>query len=179
MKRRKKSAVKEKICSTILELFAQKSIAEIKISELTEKSKVARASFYRNFNSFDDVLEYIADGYVIEFTEKYLPLLMHGDYNSWYEKVKEVLEIMYSKKDAFTTVLTENLRIIFYKFEQKMLNDPNHLWVTNPYKKYEHIAKVSAFYSICEEWIKSGAKESVDDMASFLVNNLLLNSKVA
>ena len=179
MKRKKKSAVKQKICNTLLELFAEKSIAEIKISELTEKSKVARASFYRNFKSFDDVLEYVASGYVIDFIEKYEPLLVNGDYESWYKTVKEILEKMYFKKDTFTTILTENLRIVFYKFEQIMLNDPNHLWTTNPYKKYEHIAKVSAFYAICEEWIRSGANESIDDMAAFLVNNLLLNSKVA
>ena len=179
MKRRKKTAVKDRISQTVLNLFKEKNISDIRISEVTEKAQVARASFYRNFGSFDDVLEYIADGYVNAFSEQYLPLLYNGNYDTWYEKVKEILGTILEKKDSINDTLTNNLRIVFYKFEQKIVLNPNHIWSMDPYKKYEHVAKISAFYSVCCEWIKDGAKESIDDMAAFIVTNILLNAKVA
>ena len=179
MRKKKKTAVKDRISNTVLSLFREKSISDIRISEVTERAMVARASFYRNFNNFDEVLDYIAEGYVMDFSEAYLPLLINGDYDSWYCHVKKVLTKMYEKKETFNDLLSVNLRIVFHKFEQKIVNVPDHLWSTNPMKKYEHIAKISAFYAVCEDWIRCGTKESIDDMTSFLVNNVLMASKVA
>lgn len=43
--RKKKMSVKDKISKTVLEMLGEKSLADIKISELTDRAKVARASF--------------------------------------------------------------------------------------------------------------------------------------
>ena len=48
--------VKESITTTLLHLLNQKSISEISISEIISKAGVARASFYRNYSSKENVI---------------------------------------------------------------------------------------------------------------------------
>ena len=175
----KKTAVREKISKTVLEILGEKPITEIKISELTERAKVARASFYRNFNTIDEVLDYIAEGYAIDFNKQILPLLINKNYEAWYKVIKEVIENIYKDKDKYTDVLTDNLSIIFFKMQEKNDHDSSHSWAKDPYLKYEHIAKISAFYSVCFTWIKSGAKESIDDMTIFMLDKIILVNKNA
>lgn len=48
--------VKINITNTLFRLMEQKSLAEISITELVKGAGVARASFYRNYESKEDVL---------------------------------------------------------------------------------------------------------------------------
>ena len=173
----KKTAVREKISKTVLQILGEKKITEIKISELTDRANVARASFYRNFNSIDEVLDYIAEGYAISFNKQIMPLLVSRNYEAWFREVKSVLENIYKDRDKYTDVLTDNLRMIFFKMQEMNTQDESHSWAKDAYMKYEHIAKISAFYSVCFAWIKSGAKESIDDMTIFMLEKVILVDK--
>ena len=171
--KKKKLSVKDRLGNTVLELLGEKNISDIKISELTEKANVARASFYRNFNSFDEVLDYIALGYAKKFNDQIKPMIAEKDYNSWYNVVHKVLLEIYDKKDNFTDTLSSNLRVIFYKVQKILERNSNHEWVSSPLVKYEHIGKLSAFYSVCMAWIQDGTKESIDDMTLFMLEKVL------
>lgn len=173
----KKTTVRNKICNAVLDLLGKKSLSEITISELTENAKVARASFYRNFNSFDEVIDYIAEDYIISFNEQIKPLYVSGNYEAWYKLVHNVLEKIYAKKDNFTSVLSSNLRIIFNRMEELNKNISSDIFSSSPYIRYEHISKISAFYSVCVNWIQNGAKESIDDMTIFMLNKILFINK--
>lgn len=175
----KRTAVREKISKTILEILGEKLITEVKISELTDRANVARASFYRNFNSIDEVLDYIAEGYAIKFNKQIMPLLVSRNYEAWYKEIKSVLETIYNDRDKYTDVLTENLRMIFFKMQEMNSQDSTHSWAKDAYMKYEHIAKISAFYSVCFAWIKSGSVESIDDMTIFMLEKVILVNKNA
>ena len=48
--------VKESITTTLFQLMHEKSISDISISELIRRAGVARVSFYRNYESKEDVL---------------------------------------------------------------------------------------------------------------------------
>ena len=171
--KKKKSAVKRRICEAVLDLLGEKSVAEIRISELTEKAKVARASFYRNFNSFDEVLDCIAEDYLVSFNDLIQPLLVSGDYNAWHDEVHKVLSNIYDKRKNFTDVLSNNLIIIFYKMEEKNKSLKSKLFDESPFIRYEHVSKISAFYSVCMSWIQHGAKESIDEMTLFMLEKVL------
>lgn len=170
----KKTAVREKISKTVLEILGEKKITDIKISELTERAKVARASFYRNFNTIDDVLDYIADKFKVDLNKQIIPLLINKNYEAWYNEVKSVLKRIYDEKDKYTDVLTDNLKIIFFKIQQQNMQDESHSWAKDPHVKYEHIAKISAFYSVCLAWLKDGATEPIDEMTIFILEKVLL-----
>jgi AcrR family transcriptional regulator len=44
------------LLETLLELIEKKEYSEISITELTEKADIARQTFYRNYDSMDDIL---------------------------------------------------------------------------------------------------------------------------
>ncbi|MEO2212713.1 TetR/AcrR family transcriptional regulator [Paenibacillus amylolyticus] len=54
----KASYVKEKIASAFFQLFDEKEFAEISIKEITIRAQVSRVSFYRNFETKEDILRY-------------------------------------------------------------------------------------------------------------------------
>ena len=171
--RKKKMSVKDRISQTLLSILGEKKLAEIRISELTDRANVARASFYRNFNSFDEVLDYIADQYASKLNHLIIPMLEEKNYKVWYEEIHKVLTEIYESRASYTDYLTENLAVIFYKIQEKNRNIPNHEWNQSPLLKYEHISKVTAFYSVCMAWIRNGAKESIDDMTLFTLEKVL------
>ncbi len=54
--REKNSYVRGQILRALLELLDEKDLGSVSVSELTERAGVGRASFYRNFESKEDVL---------------------------------------------------------------------------------------------------------------------------
>ncbi len=54
--------VKAKIRLTLLELLKEKNALDISVSELTQRAGVSRSSFYRNYSSFEGIIQEIIDG---------------------------------------------------------------------------------------------------------------------
>ena len=58
------------LLETLLELIEEKNYADISITELTERADIARQTFYRNYDSKDDILlsklDEIRDEYLIK-----------------------------------------------------------------------------------------------------------------
>ena len=171
--RKKNKSAKDKISDTLLDMLGSKSITEIRILELAKEANVARASFYRHFNSIEDVLDYIAERYTIGFNEQVLPILISGDYKAWYKVVYDVLTRVYNKKDNFTDILSSNLRIIFYKVAEKNKLIPTHKWKLSTLTMYEHVAKITAFYNVCVAWLQNGAIEPIEEMTKFMLEKVL------
>ncbi|MCR4723154.1 MAG: TetR/AcrR family transcriptional regulator [Eubacteriales bacterium] len=62
--------VKDRMAHALIDLLQEKRINEIKITELIKYAKVARASFYRNFASLEDILIYGFDRIMEKFSEE-------------------------------------------------------------------------------------------------------------
>ncbi len=50
--------VKDRLFSALIEFAGQKDWSKLTVTELIEKSGVARASFYRNFKSVEELIDY-------------------------------------------------------------------------------------------------------------------------
>ena len=50
--------VKDRLFTALMEFAGQKDLSKVTITELIEKSGVARASFYRNFKSAEEIVHY-------------------------------------------------------------------------------------------------------------------------
>lgn len=175
---RKKLSVKDKITNAVISLLGIRSISEMKINELTEVAKVARASFYRNFNTFDEVLDYIAVRYCDSIYDRYMTLLKSNDYNDWYDQTKKILTSIYEKKKTFNDTLTANLKLLAHKAEKKYICKINKEW-SDKYQKYRQISLISSFYAVCMTWVESGAQESIEEMTQFILKYVARVEKVA
>ena len=70
-------------------------------------------------------------------------------------------------------MLSRNLKTIFYRVEEKCKKNASSKWAISPFEEYGHLAKISAFYSVCMAWIQNGAKESINDMTLFILEHVL------
>ena len=52
---------------------------DISVTDIVTRAGVTRASFYRNFNSIDDVINAISDEILEELIEDLSPILLHHD----------------------------------------------------------------------------------------------------
>ena len=78
----------ELICTAVLELLETKPLGEITVSDVQRRSTVSRSTFYRNFDSLEDVLALLCDrgfdeiaSVIASFDEVDSVLLMSGSYD--------------------------------------------------------------------------------------------------
>ena len=128
---------------SLLQLLEKKELAKITISELVNRAGVSRASFYRNYNSKEEILEELFGQTVHNIMEKMAQFDFKMElYQVWLALFKEAqkeavfnfLEIgQESKKDASSYV--------------------NSFWS-------------SALVSVLSKWIKEGMKVPAEKIAS-------------
>lgn len=53
--------VKKRMIDALIDLIKEKNTSSITISELIKKAGVARASFYRNYNTIEDIIYEVID----------------------------------------------------------------------------------------------------------------------
>ena len=62
----KNTWVKRQITAALLNLLKEKKLADISISELTDRAGVGRVSFYRNYQAKEDILREESDRLIQE-----------------------------------------------------------------------------------------------------------------
>lgn len=65
------SAIQSKkwLIKSLIDLMQIKKYSDITIGEIAENAGLVRRTFYRNFNSKEEILEYFSDLLVVEFTD--------------------------------------------------------------------------------------------------------------
>ena len=67
----KNTYVKKQITLALLELLKEKPLVDISISELTQKAQIGRVSFYRNYQTKEDILREESDRLLKEWGKLY------------------------------------------------------------------------------------------------------------
>ncbi|GAB5082890.1 TetR/AcrR family transcriptional regulator [Hominimerdicola sp. 21CYCFAH17_S] len=156
----------EHIREAFLCLLKEKSIDQITITELCDMAGVGRASFYRNYNSKDDIVKSHLNQIISEWIEEY------------------------DRKDNFP--LSEQVRGLFTHFEKnivfyKLLYDRNLIYLLkdvllgiygpkpedNAISAYSKDFVAYTLYGWIEVWFQRGMHESAEELANmFSVNGL-------
>ena len=63
----KNTYVKRQITDALLSLLKEKPLSDISVSELTDKAGIGRVSFYRNYQSKEDILREESDRLIREW----------------------------------------------------------------------------------------------------------------
>lgn len=164
-------AVKDRLFSALIEFSGHKDWSKLTVTELIEKADVARASFYRNFKSVEELIDYGIQKMALRYHEgiTYQNEDVHGreamlyKFRFYQENAKLVLAFHHAK--AATTLLD-----VITDCEIDAYGD----MPANSISKYKLYYFSGAFYNMMLCWLEGGAKESPEDMADeFLriVNN--------
>lgn len=149
--------VTEHITAAMLDLLTEKSMDDISISELTDKAQVGRVSFYRNYNSKEDVLRAYLEKLFCEWTSN------SKDENN--EPLSELLRRMilhFEENRSFYEML--NKHSLIYLLKDTIVNT---IGLNPDSEKKEAYIKAFAAYALygwIETWFQRGMQESADEI---------------
>lgn len=153
----KNSYVKKQITAALVGLLKEKSIADISVKELTQKAQVGRVSFYRNYQTKEDILREEADRLIKEWGRRYetnpesSPETLFPSLFDFYRENKEYYTILYQA--GMASVMLETIL--------------NTIQITDEMENLEAYLKSFWGYGIYGwmiEWIKRGMPESGSEL---------------
>ncbi len=162
--------VKERITATVFHLLNEKSISRISISEIVDKAGVARASFYRNYSSKEDVITTLIADVLEEFRES---TVYSENYLYTYENLHKSFEY-------FCKYANQIIDIYRFGYGSALLDYLNHFHEdiagTMPYKsieRYRLYMYIGCLYNTAMMWLINGLKETVDEITDIFYRTCL------
>lgn len=162
--------VKRKITDALFLLMSEKSLADIHITELVKKAGVARASFYRNYSSKENVLVTLIQDILDEFREEinleqetmyiYENVLLSFQYFLRYRKY-----ILDMHRSGFTSVLMEELN----HFHESIEGSMSHASI----EKYGLYMYVGALLNTAVTWLLIDEETDCEDISKYFFETVL------
>lgn len=147
------------IIESLLQLLSHKNLKEITIKELCENARIGRVTFYRHFDSIDDVLQKQCDDrfdqlqqYLKEYYQKHTPQdpFLEPFLRFWYQD-SAILEILirYNKQDVIREAFLKMIQS-FEKGRERAISGESMTDV------YEQTVRSAVAIAVLSKWIENG-----------------------
>lgn len=159
------------LTDALLTLMTEKSYGNISITEICTRADLSRRTFYRIYESKEDILKKYADSlcqcYFKQF-EKQENLSLENVANiffSFWKKQKDFLLLLYREKLIY---------ILLFKFNELLpsvyVNYKAHLLQTKDKKSMEYVAFYNAggFWNLLIKWLEDGCKKTPEEMSTIV-----------
>lgn len=170
---------KEWIIESLLKLLWEKPYSKITITEITSVAQLARRTFYRNFDSKDDIL----DMYIKKLFSEYVDLLKQ-------EKIINVMNVgkvyfnFWNNHLDFLILMEKNdlLYMLLQRFSEylpeihKKIIGNKEDYEDNNTLEYVLAFSAGGFWNMIIKWVHDGAKKTPNEMAEFI--NIILKSEL-
>lgn len=163
--------VKNSIAKALLLLLENKSLPSITITELVHKAGVARASFYRNFKTKEDVISYFLLTLLNKYKEKYSADLAHI---ARYDNVLRTFQYVLQYEKEFLLLFKEKLGQMLLDAMNTYIIDSTDLKKEKQLYKYPFYSYAGALYNVIYYWITSGCKETIEQITQAYFSSLHL-----
>lgn len=156
--------VKRLIVNAFFTLLEKNDLDSISISEITRIAKVSRMAYYRNFNAKIDIIDFYLD----DILDEQLAALNY-DVNFWAEEYgRAFFQSMSKHKKRILLLNRIGLDgMLLNKFSAANENFAGDM-PQNSIERYNLYYAAGAAYNGTIEWLKSGCKESVEEMTQSL-----------
>ena len=171
---REKSSVKKRMADAFVDMLSQKSYADITVTDIVNTAQVARVSFYRNFNSISDVVDYITDELANEFIDKILPVLISNDENKWREFLFDFINNALNNRGKIEAINLQNTAVLFSHLNTKMqmyVNVNSNKTISDKYTSY---VKACLINNVVKKWIDDGMVETPEEIINYLMSFITL-----
>lgn len=162
--------IKDKIIRAFFDLMQGKEYKNIKVTDIVNQAGVSRESYYRNFNSKEDI--------VIQFLDNVKEEMEIKESNS--EDILKEQLLLQKFEEAFVIVKKYKMEILSIYQElpnnilQKLFNEFTESFIgdmpNNSVEKYKLYFISGAGLNIVIEWIENGTKEDPIEMAKMCIN---------
>ena len=163
--------VKQDMYKALLRLMENKTFSSISVSDITSEARVSRMSFYRNYNSIENILtEHLAE-VVEEYKAKEAEEDDTEDRTAFYEKkyMLRCFRFFYLHREFIDALITAGMGDLFL---EKITAYLVQKWVDIETGTREEILKISAFagaiYNMYREWSKGDFLEYPEDVVAIL-----------
>lgn len=167
------------ITKALLELMMAKPYQKISITEIAEEADVVRRTFYRNFESKEDVIK----TYIESIFKGFIESVKENDQIDNKIVAKEFFEYM-NRHKVFLRLLYEHemFDLILKVFEERIIehagqNDWEKKSQSDVYVKYSRSFFIAGLWYMLETWLKSGMFETPEELASIFDDVLQNNMK--
>lgn len=159
-----KTYTKQHIEAALLDLLAEKPLSSISISELTERAQVNRASFYRNFDSKEDVLlNCFSSRFNAWAGENEAMTSTEGDP---YEQTRGFFEFMLAERRLVMALHhSGNLDIMLRHLSETI----GPVADDHPDEAFYRAFYLHGMFGVYREWISQGMRQSPERMAALVV----------
>jgi len=142
-------------------LMNEKEYDKISISELVTKAGVSRPSFYRNYNSKEDLIIELEADIVSEYVHTFLSEKYQQNLYLWfYDNFVHIKD----HRDVLMLILNANMDGIIFANAPDII--ASHLKVDSELEKYRLIALFGGLKEIVIVWAHKGMVETPEEMAT-------------
>lgn len=116
---------KNMLAQGLVELLREKDYTDITITKLCDRAQIARRTFYRNFETIEDVLAYYISGIMDQFGKSLQDHACHD-----FKAVVVAYFNFWEKHTWFLLLLSKNnlIHIVFTQYIQCLHQFPNIFW---------------------------------------------------
>ena len=153
------------ITDALLKLLKEKTLNEISISEICDKAQVGRASFYRNFETKQAVLEKYLQQLILEWGRGFEAT------NDTSKFSETLLQHYYKHKEVYLLLYRQNLSNLIYeqiRWGVKIDESANNI------ARYIKSTFSGLTFGIVDEWMRLGMQETPEQIIA-LTNNMNKN----
>lgn len=162
----KNTYVKNQLTITLLNMLKTTSINDISISNLCSNAQIGRASFYRNFNSKEDVIKAYANELIKQWGHEF-----ETNPDSSIVNVFCSLFNHYKRNSDFYTLLCkQNMTDLIL---DSIINKIGLTPELDNKEAYEKAYLAYGIYGWVIEWIKRGMKESAEEINETFYSKLI------
>lgn len=184
-KKRDKRSIQssEWIYLALKDLMSEKDFSKITITDIVNKANLGRTTFYRNFDSIDDVLKMKCDEKFSEFREYCINYYKLNDMDDksflppflkyWYKNY-EIIELLIkaNRENIIKDCLTEEVKFFI---NSSSINEDT---IISTHINYFIAMRVSNSISILTEWINNGKNIPPDELANIIATQAKESVKV-
>lgn len=158
------------IVAAVKKLIQEKDYNKITITDIQKMSTVSRATFYRLFDSIDDVISYIYDRILVE-TEQ---AIQAHHYIRWNEIALDFTRQMMDNSDIIGLIISIHREDILYASDEKFYNLVGEkmlpLDLTKRMENYYVPTLFNNMIGMLLIWIKNGKMETAEELIDILKN---------
>lgn len=163
-------SVKDQIVTGLFKELESRPLSEIPVASLIKTAGVARASYYRNFSSKEEILDYYLDHLLGKNQDPAMPTMWTRQELA--EKITVIFNILEKEKTRFILLFQSGLAS--YAFDYfNTFSDRNG--IDNPFPwtdEYKLPFYSGALTSVLYHWLQTGAKQPTAELAEHFTSLL-------
>lgn len=159
--------LKECMADALIELMADKPFDKITIQEMTDRAKVGRVTYFRNFSSKHEVLTFkLLRLWTAWAQAHHLP--EKGRYSL--DQAKIFFAFIYSIRDLNRLIYQANLQTTIYDAFYQIMRLPAN---ATPLERYRSRFLSYGLFGLLDEWIQRDYPEPPEELANMVIHEIL------